>query len=69
MIVSDDLVRFIDEMIVDENQSHALTGFKKTKSGIKTSVSDHMTIITKFNLPWRKNLRKARTELFNLKDF
>ena len=47
VIVSDDLVQFVDEMIIDENRSHALTGFKRTKSGTKSSESDHMTILTK----------------------
>ena len=59
---------FVSELIIDEEKNHTITGYMKSKNGPKVIESDHMTIITKFNLKWRKNLQKDRVEMFNLKD-
>ena len=69
VIVSDDMREFVSELIIDEEKNHTITGYMKSKNGPKVFESDHMTIITKFNLKWRKNLQKDRVEMFNLKDF
>ena len=69
VILSEDMREFLDELIIDEEKNHTITGYMKTKNEPKVSESDHMTMLTKFNLKWKRNLRKDRVEMFNLKDF
>ena len=52
---------------IDEERKHVLTTITRTKNGPKIQQSDHNTIITKFNLTWKKK-EQHKIEVFNYKD-
>ena len=52
MIVSNDLVKDIEPIHIDDERLHVLTANVKTKNYIHHSESDHNLINTKFKLTW-----------------
>ena len=52
VITSNDLVRHITQMHIDDDRRHVLTKSVKTKTGIDYSESDHNIINTKLKVPW-----------------
>ena len=68
MIISTDLVKELESVLIDEEGKHALTKIVKTKGGTKSRKSDHNTIISKFNICWNKKAKSERVEIYNLKN-
>ena len=68
VILSEDLKKDVDSIIIDDNRNHVLTRISKTKNGVEKIESDHNMIFTKLKLQWDKKLRNQRRELFNLKN-
>ena len=68
MIISTDLVKELESVLIDEEGKHALTKIVKTKGGTKSRKSDHNTIISKFNISWNKKVKAERVEIYNLKN-
>ena len=58
----------ITELVIDEEKLHALTSYRKTKTGPKVIQSDHNSMITQVQSVWHKKVPKERTEMYNLKD-
>ena len=52
VIVSNDLVKHIEHIHIDDERLHVLTTRLKTKNGIHHSESDYNLITTKFKLTW-----------------
>ena len=67
VILSEDLVEIVESVRRDEEQVNCLTKFSKNKADTKVIKSDHNSIITKFNIKWRRDHRKDKIKLFNLK--
>ena len=63
--ISSDMMDCLVSIQVDENRNHVLTGFTKTKFGPKRHESDHNSIVTKFNLRWKKIVKPVKVEVFN----
>ena len=68
VIVSDDLVKDVVKMTVDEERKHVLTQLTKTKKGLIKKESDHNTIITEIKCKPKRLETKKRRELFNLNE-
>ena len=68
VILSGDLVKYVESVRTDEAQANCLAKFTKTKGGIKVIKSDHNSIITKFNIEWKLKNRKEKLTLFNVKN-
>ena len=67
IIISPDLVKELESVLIDEKGEHALTRITKTRQSVIKKQSDHNTIITKFNISWNKKNNTERTEIYNLK--
>ena len=68
VIFSDDLNDAIESITIDDKRECVLTNIRKTRTGVKTTESDHNTIITKFKFHWNKKVKETRAEMFNLKN-
>ena len=68
VIISSDLEKHVQSMLIDEKRNHVLVRINKTKKGVTTVESDHNTIFTNFTLKWNKNTKVIRNEVFNLKN-
>ena len=68
IIISPDLVKNLESVLIDEKGKHTLTRIIKTKQSVVNKQSDHNTIITKFNISWNKKNNTERTEIYNLKN-
>ena len=68
VIVSPDLEQELKSLVVDESRKHVLTKITNTKKGIRKQESDHNVLISKFQFSWSKNIKRARIEMFNLKN-
>ena len=68
VIVCDKMNEIVTELVIGEEKQHALTSFRKTKTGHKVIVSDHNSMITHVKASWNKKEPKSRTEIYNLKD-
>ena len=68
IIISTDLVKELESVFIDEDGQHALTKIAKTKVGTISKQSDHNSIITKFNISWKKQVKSERVEIYNLKN-
>ena len=68
VIVSEDLVKEIETIEIDEKKDHALTKVLKTKNATIIKSSDHNPILTHFKIKWCKKVGKQRIEMFNLKN-
>ena len=67
VIVSNELIKHIESIHIDDDRVNVLTTNHKTKTGTTMSKSDHNLIETKLNLKW--NAKEAKVfEMFNFKD-
>ena len=66
--MSEDLVKDVQEIIVDEARNHVLTKIGKNKKVVKVVESDHNPIISKFGIRFRANKAKQKMEIYNLKN-
>ena len=64
VLISHDLLEKVESVTIDEDKNHALVNVTKKKQ----VVSDHNTIVSKFNLGWSKVGMRKRIETFNLKN-
>ena len=67
VIVSSDLVKDIDELIIDEQKEYALSKIVKRKNSVQVLHSDHNVMIARFGLSWN-NEEPQREDVFNFKD-
>ena len=66
--MSEDLEKELESVNIDEERSHVLTKIVKTKKGTVNQMSDHNSIVTKFNVMWNRRMTAPRIEMFNLKN-
>ena len=67
-IVSDDMVKYIDSVHIDEEKLKVLTSLTHTKKGVIKKESDHNFIETIFDIEWKKKEKPHRLKIFNFKD-
>ena len=67
-IVSEDIIKDIVAMVIDDKRKHVLTKLLKTKNGIVKKESDHYTNVTEIKLKWKCEEKSTKTELFILKN-
>ena len=68
VLVSEDLVKDIELVKIDEKREHVLNRITKTKKKVVVKESDHNVIVTKMKLSWNKKIKEQKNELFNLKN-
>ena len=68
VLLSEDLVDKIESVKIDEKREHVLTRITETKDGNVIKESDHNVIETNLNLPWNKEHKEEKNNLFNLKN-
>ena len=68
VLVSEDMVRTIEAIVIDEKREHVLTRITKTKTGSEHKQSDHNLIETRLRISWNKESNKKVTKIFNLKN-
>ena len=68
VIISNDLVEYVESIPIDEEGHHSLTKITKTREGIIKRKSDHNTIISKFQFTWKRQKASNRIEMYNLKN-
>ena len=68
VILSEDLRKDVDCILIDDERKHVLTRITKNKSGVVKVESDHNVIFTKLKMQWDKKVCQQRRELFNLKN-
>ena len=67
--ISNDLKESIVSLHIDEERTHAITKYSKTKNGaLKKGESDHNPLLANFNLKWNKRAGRKKIEMFNLKN-
>ena len=67
VIVSQDLVKYVGKMTIDDKRKYVLTRLMKTKHGIIKKESDHNTIITELRVKWKPDRKSSKVEVYNLK--
>jgi hypothetical protein len=67
VLVSNDLVKHIGRIHIDDQRINVLTKIRKTKDGVEYSESDHNLIETQLKLSWSPNEQKV-IEVFKFKD-
>ena len=65
VIVSADIVQFVEKMMIDEKREHALTKLVRNKPKVE---SDHNPLITTLSFCWDKSSKNSTVEMFNLKN-
>ena len=68
VIVSQDLVKSIKSMMIDDDRKYVLTKLTKTKKGLVKKESDHNTIVTELKIEWKPHVKSQKKKFFNLKD-
>ena len=68
VIISDDLEKDFESLLIDEARKHVLTKITRTKRGIKQVKSDHNVLLSKLKIKFNKHIKKDRIEIFNLKN-
>ena len=68
VILSEDLRKDVDCILIDDERKHVLTRITKNKSGVVKVESDHNVIFTKLKMQWDKKVCQQRREVFNLKN-
>ena len=68
VIMSSDLLKYFESLLIDKDRIHCLTSLRKTKKGIVKKPSDHNAIISKFNFNWNNKIPSNRIKMFNLKN-
>ena len=66
VIVSSDLINYIESFEIDEGRNHVLTRIRKTKKGVIKKESDHNVLITTFKDTFKATEKKEKTEMYNL---
>ena len=66
--ISKELEEEVDKIEIDEEKKFVLEKITKTKKKTKVVQSDHNTIISKFKLTRKRNVKVERKEMFNLKN-
>ena len=67
VIVSQDLVKHVGKMMIDDERKYVLTRLTKTKNLIVKKESDHNTMVTETKLIWKPDTQPYRHEVYNLK--
>ena len=67
-IVCETLYRLVISLMVDEERTHILTRFYKRRGVIRVVESDHNLLVLNVSCPWKVKVRKARIEIFNLRN-
>ena len=67
IIVSRGLLKFVIEMMIDEEKEYVLARYVKTKSGTKVINSDHNILSCKFSIIFNKKHKTIRNEFFQYK--
>ena len=60
VILSENLAKNVANILIDEEQRHALTRITQTKTGVVVKRSDHNVIITELSISWNKSNTKKR---------
>ena len=68
VMVSQDLVKEIGKMMIDDQRKYVLTRLTKTKKGIVKKESDHNTMVTELQLRWKPDTKSYKQEVYNLKN-
>ena len=68
VVVSQNLVKHIKSMFIEDKRKHVLTSLRKNKNGINKNESDHNTIVTELDISYKQEIRSSRIEMLNLKD-
>ena len=68
VILSEDLKKEVESIIIDDERNHVLTRISKTKKGVDKVESDHNVIFTRLKMKWDRKVSSQRNELFNLKN-
>ena len=68
VMVSQDLVKEVRRMIIDDERKYVLTRLTKTKKGTVKKESDHNTIFTELDIKWKPDTKQYKQEVYNLKD-
>ena len=68
VVVSQNLVKHIKSMFIDDKRKHVLTSLRKIKNGIHKKESDHNAILTELYISYKQEIRSSRIEMLNLKD-
>ena len=68
VIVSQDLVKDIGKMMIDDERKYVMTRLTKTKNGVVKKESDHNTMVTEINMIWKPDTKPYRNEVYNLKN-
>ena len=69
VIISHDLIDYLESILIDEEGQHSLMKIIKSKSGILTKKkSDHNTIISNFKFTCKKKKVSNRFEMYNSKN-
>ena len=68
VIVSNDLVKHIEKIHIDDERKHVLTKIMKNKKNTDITESDHNMIETVINIPWKSSEIVKMEETYNYKD-
>jgi hypothetical protein len=67
VIVSLDLVKDVENLLIDEQKEYALSKIVKRKNSVQVLHSDHHVMIASFGLSWNNEVPQ-KEDLFNFKD-
>ena len=65
-LVCDQLFQFVKRLTIDEEKKHILTNYYKSNGVVKSTDSDHLTMILEMDLNYVKHVL-PRKEIFNIK--
>ena len=68
VIVCEIMEDMISAVVIDEDRHSILTRQTKTKTGVTIKESDHISILKKDNVSWKKTKNVTRVEMYNFKD-
>ena len=68
VLISRDLLEIVEHLLIEENKDHALTRISKNKGKVVVKESDHNSLISRLNVVWRREMKKERFEVYNLKN-
>ena len=67
-IVCQNFYSLIISLIIDEERKNVLTKFTRRKEKTYSTESDHNPLIMDINVPWNRNVKVDRTEIYNLRN-
>ena len=68
IIVCDSMLKHVKSMTVDEERTHVLTRYLKTKNVRKTVPSDHNVLVGKFDITFSRQNKAIRKQVFQYKN-